>query len=73
MTETTNYGLKKPAEGSSGWANDVNNNFDVIDNKMKANEGIGETLSGHLNGTGERHNAEAINSQLADILGLGGG
>ncbi len=68
MTETTNYGLKKPAEGSSGWADDVNNNFDVIDNKMKANEGIGETLSEHLSGTPGKHTAEQIDSQTADVL-----
>ncbi len=68
MTETTNYGLKKPAEGSSGWSDDVNNNFDVIDNKMKANEGIGETLSEHLSGTPGKHTAEQIDSQTADAL-----
>lgn len=70
MTETTNYGLKKPAEGSSGWANDVNNNFDVIDNKMKANEGIGDALSEHLDGTPNKHTAEQIASQTVDALGV---
>ncbi len=68
MTETTNYGLKKPAEGSSGWANDVNGNFDAIDSKMKANEGIGDALSEHLSGTPSKHTAEQIDSQTADAL-----
>ncbi len=70
MTETTNYGLKKPAEGSSGWANDVNNNFDAIDSKMKANEGIGDALSEHLSGTPNKHTAEQISSQTVDALGV---
>lgn len=70
MTETTNYGLKKPAEGSSGWAEDVNGNFDVIDNKMKANEGIGETLSEHLTPGYGRHNLDEIASQFLDQLGV---
>ncbi len=68
MTETTNYRLKKPAEGSSGWANDVNNNFDVIDNKMKANEGIGDTVSEHLSGSPGRHTSDQIASQIAEAL-----
>ncbi len=70
MTETTNYGLKKPAEGSSGWADNVNGNFDAIDSKMKANEGIGDALSEHLSGTPSKHTAEQIDSQTADALGV---
>ena len=69
MTETTNYGLKKPAEGSSGWAEDVNGNFDEIDSKMKDNEGIGETLSNHLSPGSTKHTAEQIASQVGDALG----
>jgi len=70
MTETSNYGLKKPAEGSSGWANDVNGNFDAIDSKMKANEGIGDALSEHLNPGYGRHNLDDIASQFLDQLGV---
>lgn len=69
MSETTNYRLIKPAEGSSGWADDVNNNFDVIDSKMKANEGIGEILSDHLTPGSTKHTAEQIVSQVGDALG----
>jgi hypothetical protein len=69
MSDTTNYGLKKPAEGSSGWANDVNGNFDAIDSKMKANEGIGEMLSEHLTPGSTKHTADQIASQVGDALG----
>lgn len=37
MAKTTNYNLEKPANQSSGWGDDVNQNFDTIDNKLKEN------------------------------------
>lgn len=36
-TYTTNYSLTKPESGDTGWADDVNTNFDTIDSQMKTN------------------------------------
>lgn len=61
MTETVNYGLKKPAAGENGWAADVNGNFDTIDSKMNDNE---SGLANHVAAGTNKHAASAI--QAAD-------
>ncbi|MDD3501778.1 MAG: hypothetical protein RBS16_01875 [Candidatus Cloacimonadales bacterium] len=63
MSNTTNYNLTKPNEGSSGWANDLNSNFDTIDNVIKANE---TAVQSHLI-SNSAHNASSIKSNtIAD-------
>ncbi len=75
MSNTTNYNLVKPSEGSSGWANDVNDNFDTIDANMKANndsiQDIGSDLNEHKAG-GSPHTTADILSQLSEQMNLGG-
>ncbi len=74
MSNTTNYNLVKPSEGSSGWANDVNDNFDTIDANMKANndsiQDIGSDLNEHK--AGGSHTTADILSQLSEQMNLGG-
>lgn len=61
MAETINYNLYKPVAGESGWAQLLNNNFDVIDGQLKSNQ---NSIANHT-GTGtNKHSAGQI--QLDD-------
>jgi len=57
MSETNNYHFYKPLAGESGWAEQMNNNLDQIDNIIKS---VSENITAHVNtGTG-KHTAGQI-------------
>lgn len=67
MAKTGNFNLEKPANGSNGWGDAVNENFDIIDSKLKENaDGLAEKAP-----SDHGHNTTAIISALANALTSG--
>jgi len=65
MANTTNYNLTKPDSGASGWAGDVNANFDAIDGQMKSNA---DAVAGHTGaGTGKHTASQVSTSGSSDV------
>ncbi|MCD4829803.1 MAG: hypothetical protein K8R90_10285 [Candidatus Cloacimonetes bacterium] len=57
MPGTTNYNLYKPVAGESGWADEININFDVIDAQMMSNQ---NSITGHTGTGSNKHEASQI-------------
>lgn len=57
MSETNNYHFYKPLAGESGWASQMNNNLDQLDNIIKS---ISDSLTGHTNNGTGKHSAGQI-------------
>lgn len=51
MTYTPTYQLRKPAQGSVGWADNINLNFDDIDALLSGNRAITNLNVSNLDGT----------------------
>jgi hypothetical protein len=50
MTYTTTYQLRKPAQNSIGWADNINLNFDDIDSLLSGNRAITNLNVSNLGG-----------------------
>jgi len=57
MPETTNFSLYKPVAGESGWADELNGNFDTIDALLYSHQ---TSIDGHTGTGSNKHNAEQI-------------
>ena len=57
MAETNNFNLYKPVVGESGWAQALNNSFDIIDTQMKSNQ---DSIFGHTGSGTNKHSASQI-------------
>lgn len=59
MPETNNYNLYKPESGESGWAQMLNNNFDIIDTQIKS---VHDSIANHTGSGNNKHNASQIST-----------
>lgn len=67
MTETTNYGLKKPGKEDNVDIEVLNENFDVIDEKIKQAETAIPSTDATLSVDGAPADAKAVGDALAEI------